>query len=68
MIADTHAWFAGKGLAMTTEQVVSAAEYTCDQADAGADPDAIQPLTGDVDAEIVHTFVTSMIRAYCPKR
>ncbi|MEI3845312.1 MULTISPECIES: hypothetical protein [unclassified Microbacterium] len=66
-IAGTTEWFAGKGVVITEDQVRAAANFACDQLDAGVDISSIQPLTGDVDPEVVSTFMANM-STYCPMR
>lgn len=66
-IAETTEWFAGKGVVITEEQVRAAANFACDQLDAGVDISSIQPLTGEVDPEVVSTFMANM-STYCPMR
>lgn len=66
-IADAARWFETKGVVITEDQVRAAADYSCDQIAAGADPSSLQPLTGDVAPEIVDTFVWN-VDTYCPLR
>ncbi|MDF2045158.1 DUF732 domain-containing protein [Microbacterium sp. Kw_RZR3] len=59
---------ANDGVKMTTTEILSAANYACDQLEAGADPDAIVALTGDVHEQINADFVSLVEQGYCPVR
>lgn len=65
VIADIHASLVGQGYNVTTEQVVQAADYTCEQLAAGVDKTQIVPFTGDFPAEKVEGIINDLERVYC---
>ncbi|UGS27573.1 hypothetical protein K8F61_05130 [Microbacterium resistens] len=65
VIADIHASLVGQGYNVTTEQVVQAADYTCEQLAAGVDKSEIVPFTGDFPADRVEGIINSFERVYC---
>lgn len=67
LIGETTRWLAGKGITLTEDQVRAAADYGCDQLEAGVDRSSVQPLTGDVAPEIVEVFMNGL-DYYCPVR
>ncbi|MGX1932037.1 hypothetical protein [Microbacterium resistens] len=66
-VGEMTRWLGSKGVVLSEDEVRAAANYGCDQIDAGADPATIQPLTGEIDPEVVATFVNGL-QLYCPVR
>lgn len=59
---------AGYDVVVNADQIKAAANYTCDQLDAGAEEKSIVALTGDIPDRANSTLVQMVADEYCPIR